>query len=248
MEASVWNESFRVRSFEVAPDGRLALPFLFGYLQEAASNHAQALGVAFIEVEGRPVFWVLHHIDVCLYRRPAWAETVTVATWPCGYQGLKAFRAFTLRDSAQHLLSEAYSIWLLVDPQRRRPVRLPEAVLHLRGMSPHPKALEIALPDPPSTPSLGETTFSVSYSDLDLNAHANNTRYVAWLLNALPTAYREQALHRIQLTFRSEAYLGDPVTIQSWPLDEGRLCHRFLRPTDGRLLAEGLTAWSHLDE
>lgn len=248
MEAApVWNESFRVRSFEVAPDGRLTLPFLFGYLQEAASNHAKALGVAFIEIEGRAVFWMLHHIDVRIYQRPAWAETVTVASWPCGHQGLKAFRAFALRDAEQHLLSEAISAWLLVDPKRRRPVRLPEAVLQLRPIGLPSDAATTVLPDMPPTPPW-EATFGVSYSDLDLNAHANNTRYVAWLLNALPTAYPEQALRRIQLTFRSEAYLGDQVMVQSWPLSDGSLRHSFRRLNDGRLLAEGRTEWSRLDQ
>ncbi len=239
-----WTETLRVRSFDVASDGLLSLPALAGYLQEAASRHAAALEVAFLQVEGRPVFWVLHQLRLQLHRRPAWAETVHVDTWPCGHRGLRALRAYAVRDESGHLLAEGLSAWLLVDPVRRRPVRLPPEVLRLRGETTPPLSPETDLPEVPETPPRWRDIVRVRFSDLDRNGHANNTRYLAWLLDALPDAQRAYSLRTLAITFRSETHLNDPVVVESWPLEADRLRHRFMRSTDRQLLAEALTVWT----
>ncbi|ACY48916.1 acyl-[acyl-carrier-protein] thioesterase [Rhodothermus marinus] len=239
-----WTETLRVRSFDVASDGLLSLPALAGYLQEAASRHATALEVAFLQVEGRPVFWVLHQLRLQLHRRPAWAETVHVDTWPCGHRGLRALRAYAVRDENGCLLAEGLSAWLLVDPVRRRPVRLPPEVLRLRGEATSPVPPETALPAVPEIPPRWSDTVRVRFSDLDRNGHANNTRYLAWLLDALPDTQRACSLQTLVITFRSEARLNDPVVVESWPLEPNRLRHRFTHSTDRQLLAEALTVWA----
>ncbi|MDQ7040826.1 MAG: thioesterase [Rhodothermus sp.] len=243
-----WTETLRVRALDVAPDGLLALPALSGYLQEAASRHAQALGVASLEVGGRPVYWVLHQFRLQLYRRPAWAETVHVETWPCGFQGLRALRAYAIRDAANNPVAEGLSAWFLVDPERRRPVRLPSEVTRLRPAESPPVRLSGAFPNAPETPPCWTDTVRVRFSDLDRNGHANNTRYLAWLVDALPEALRSGSLQSLAITFRHEAHLDDPVMIESWPLKANQLLHRFVRATDRLLLAEALTAWSGSDQ
>jgi len=249
MTASLrWTETLRVRSFDVASDGLLSLPALAGYLQEAASRHAAALNVAFLKVDGHPVFWVLHQLRLQLHRRPAWAETVQVDTWPCGHQGLRAFRAYAVHDENGRLLAEGLSAWLLVDPMRRRPVRLPAEVLRLRGEATSPVPPETALPAVPETPPRWTDTVRVRFSDLDRNGHANNTRYLAWLLDALPDTQRARPLQTLTITFRSEARLDNTVVVESWPLEANRLRHRFTRDPDCQLLAEALTVWASSDQ
>lgn len=245
MTASLrWTETLRVRSFDVASDGFLALPVLAGYLQEAASRHAQALSVAFLQVGGQPIFWMLHQLWLQLYRRPAWTETVYVDTWPCGYQGLRAFRAYEVRDAQDRLLAQGRSAWLLVDPVHRRPVRLPPEVLRLRSETVEHTSLEISFPRTPEGPPAWTDTARVRFSDLDRNGHTNHTRYLAWLLDALPEAQRTCSLQTLAITFRNEARLNDPVAIESWLLEPNRLHHRFVRITDRQVLAEALTTWS----
>ena len=243
-----WTETLRVRSFDVASDGLLSLPALAGYLQEAASRHAAALEVAFLQVEGRPVFWVLHQLRLQLHRRPAWAETVHVDTWPCGHRGLRALRTYAVRDENDRLLAEGLSAWLLVDPVRRRPVRLPPEVLRLRGEATSPVPPETALPAVPEIPPRWSDTVRVRFSDLDRNGHANNTRYLAWLLDALPDTQRARSLQTLVITFRSEARLDDAVVVESWLLEADRLRHRFTRNPDRQILAEALTVWTSSDQ
>ncbi len=243
-----WTETLRVRALDVAPDGLLALPALSGYLQEAASRHAQALGVAFLEIGGRPVYWVLHELRLQLYRRPAWAETVHVETWPCDFQGLRALRAYVIRDAANNPLAEGLSAWLLVDPEQRRPVRLPSEVTRLRPTESPPFHLNRSFPKAPETSPCWTDTVRVRFSDLDRNGHANNTRYLAWLVDALPETLRTGSLQSLAITFRHEAHLGDAVMIESWPLEAGQLLHRFVRATDRQLLAEALSSWAGSDQ
>jgi len=50
----------------------------------------------------------------------------------------------------------------------------------------------------------------VCYSDLDVNGHMNNTRYIDWICDALGTeAMREKGLSRLQVNYIAEAQPGE---------------------------------------
>jgi medium-chain acyl-[acyl-carrier-protein] hydrolase len=66
-------------------------------------------------------------------------------------------------------------------------------------------------------PSLREAArFDVRYSDLDMNLHANNTRYAQWVLDSLPPGWRRAfELTEYEVNFLAEAREGDSVAIRS---------------------------------
>lgn len=200
-----WKETYRVRSYEAAQDGRLSLPSLCDYLQEIAGNHAAELGLALGQL-GR-LTWVLNRLRVSTDRRPEWGEDVDIVTWPSGRNGLVANREFLVSDSSG-TCARASSQWLLFDLDTRRPVRLPESVTTLRVPD-----LELPLGPPERMalspgPELMRTT--VRRSDLDMNGHVNNVRYLDWMLDSL----QEGAYPRgVDIAFKSEALLGDEINV-----------------------------------
>ncbi|HRT70299.1 MAG TPA: thioesterase, partial [Syntrophales bacterium] len=46
----IWTEGHKVRSYEADPHGNITVLSLYNYLQEAAANHARALGVSIHEI------------------------------------------------------------------------------------------------------------------------------------------------------------------------------------------------------
>ncbi|MDX1531030.1 MAG: thioesterase, partial [Rhodothermales bacterium] len=217
------------------------------YFQEAAGNHATALGVATDRLLENGRAWVLTRLRLEVDRLPGWRERVTVETWPSDSDGLYAHRDFLLRADEDAVFGRGTSVWFVIDVARRRPVRLPEAVRALRlPERPDAYAHEMEpLPEPGETPH--ESAYRVRHDELDLNAHANNARYVAWTLDAVPPERYERAVpHRLDVQFRAEAVRGDVVrSACSAPPDGagGLLRHRLTRESDGRLLAVAETAW-----
>jgi acyl-ACP thioesterase len=222
------------------------------YLQEAAGHHAAELGVsmqALLE-EGRA--WVLAHLRLDVDRLPRWEEDVVVETWPSGLDRLYATREFILyaggreegagkeTEASREEIARGTSAWLVIDAERRRPLRPPQMLRSLEtpdrppaldadprpsrsvGLPPHSSGDAPAEAEPVdsdadllaawSERAGGDRTFTVRYHDLDLNRHVNNVRYLEWALETLPSSVLDdRRCTSLSLQFQSEATLGDPV-------------------------------------
>lgn len=219
---NVWTETFRVRSYEINPRGEVSIRTLCSYLQEAAANHAQALGVSVERLEPEGKAWVLTRLHIKIDDYPEWQEQITVETWPSGQDGLYATREFLLRDDKDKVFAWASSAWLILDMESKRPIRIPDYVKN------------IALPDrersiddmfvklqPPAHPR-HERHFNVRYCDLDINQHVNNVCYAEWILESVPEKIlRHYRLTELQLQFRAETTYGETIRADTQQMQQG---------------------------
>jgi acyl-ACP thioesterase len=107
---------------------RLTLAAAFDYFQEAAISHAEHLGVGRESMAQTGQVWILSRMSVLMERRPTYRETVTVRSWPRGWDRLFALRDYAIRDAADTPLVRGRSCWLIIDREKRRPLR-PQAVM-----------------------------------------------------------------------------------------------------------------------
>ena len=251
--AGIWTESFRVRSYEVTPHGTASVLALCDYLQDAAGHHADALDVSMQDLLDAGRAWVLARLRLEVERLPDWEETVALATWPSGLHGLYATREFVLHagDTNGPVLARATSAWLVIDTERRRPLRPPRELYAIE--TPDRDAPLAPNPDDLPAPERAdhERTFSVRYHELDLNRHVNNVRYAEWALETLPADVHDA--HRctgLALQFRAEATAGDTVRATAETVEAGealRVRHRLRHAESGRTLAVAATTWAALD-
>jgi medium-chain acyl-[acyl-carrier-protein] hydrolase len=245
-QPSVWTEGFRVRAYEVDARGRASVPAIANWMQEAAGNHATALGWAVDELHRKGLTWVLSRLHLRLHHQPAWREEVQVSTWPTGAQRLFALRDFRLTGAQARELGIATTGWLLLDLAGRRPTRPPEAVAELGRTSP-----ARAITDPfEKLPELSgadvEEALVVRFADLDMNRHANNVSVIGWALEAVPgEVLWGSSLAELEIEFRAEALYGDRITsqVQEAPGEPLAFLHRLVREADGREIARARTVW-----
>lgn len=244
--AGIWKESYRVRAYETDPSGRASTESMCNYLQEAAANHAGALGVSFDQLRQQNSTWVLSRLRVRVERYPGWQDDIVVETWPSGIERLFATRDFFIKDADGDLLARAVSWWLLIDVERRRPLRLPEFVTSL-DLPDRERALNGS---PAGVPEPGADALSreirVRYGDLDINGHANNVRFVEWSMEAVPPEIlQSMRIGELDVHFKSEAVYGDAVTVsvESVSGDNTAFAHAVRSSDDGRELARLKTMW-----
>ena len=245
--ASVWTESFRVRSYDVTPGGTASVLALADYFQEAAGRHADALGVSMQEFLDEGKAWVLAHLHLQLERRPRWNDTVEIETWPSGLDRLFARREFVFRDETGTQLAQGTSAWLVIDVERRRPLR-PPSVLHDIDTPDRPRPVDADLDDLPAPDRVDRTRdFTVRYHDLDLNRHVNNVRYLEWALETLPAeVLDEYECLALALQFEAEATHGDPIRATAALQHDGgtlRVRHRLAHAGSDETLARAVTTW-----
>lgn len=204
----IYEEEFKIRASEIGADKKATLPAICSLLQEVAGNHALQLKFDITDLQQQKMTWVLHRLNIQIDRFPDWRETITIKTWPSGGDGLRAHRDFLLLDEGGHTIGKSLSYWLILDMDKRRPIRIPKDILQSV-----PRDTKHVLPvSDPVFEEIDNSKYSKSFevrkTDLDLNEHVNNVRYVEWALSVLP---ENEKLSKIDIKFMAEAVLGDKV-------------------------------------
>jgi medium-chain acyl-[acyl-carrier-protein] hydrolase len=247
---------FPVHTYELDVAGRLSIPALAGFLQESAGHNAHSMDFSPMQLLEQDRTWVLSRLRIRLRELPGWQAQVTVQTWPSGLDRLFALRDFRVLSEGREI-GAATSAWLVLQASNRRPLR-PETVRDWQGIIHPERSLTVDLGRLPGldggAPVLQERELAVRYADLDLNLHANNIRYVEWLLDTVPLeVLRERRLAELDIDYLAEAAHGERVLARAYEavrasggpaLDGGRAFrHLMLRQGDGRELARARSAW-----
>ena len=228
---------------------RLSVLAIFNFMQEAASRHAQALGVSIQQLLAENYTWLLSRLKIKIASFPGWQDRINIRTWPSGAQRLFALRDFELQDNKQ-TFAAAVSAWLVLDVEKRRPVRIGPFVERLK-----PLEGEHILPDTlDKLPGLAlrthEKKFVVRYRDLDINQHVNNASFVEWLMESIPTrVLNTSVLAELEINFMAEAFLEDHILAACHPLDSQNRSfhHSLIRQQDGQELVRARTKWRKAD-
>ena len=219
-------------------------------LQEAAGAHAAELGVAMETLIDDGMAWVLSHLRLEVARWPGAADEIVVTTWPDAANRLFTERRFEVTDPVGEVLASASTLWLVLDFERRRPMRFPPAVLdvlsrHDLGSQPM-KPPRLEAPDPADC----ELVFTVRRSDLDLVDHVNNTSYVEWAIEAVPDrVWLGHELAELDISYLSECHHGQTVVSLSQTADADGGCvvrHQIARREDGEVVARARSGWRSL--
>lgn len=249
-DTNVWREDYQIRSYEVDCRNRLSILSMFSFMQEAASKHAAALGVSIHQLLAENYTWLLSRLKIKIAAYPGWNDQIQVDTWPSGTQQLFALRDFKMNGADNQIIATAISAWLVIDLQKRRPVRIAPFVERLKPIE-GSHILDDRLDKLPALNSpVHEKSFIVRYSDLDINQHVNNVKFVEWVLEAVPAATLNAAVpSELEINFLAEAFHEDQILATCSAQDpENTIFHHSLtRRQDGRELARARTSWRKLD-
>ena len=115
-EPNIRKEAYQVRSYEVDCHHRLSILSIFNFMQEAASRHAEALGVSIQQLLSENFTWLLSRLKIKIISLPVWKDQIQISTWPSGTQRLFALRDFEIRDKDNQAFAAAVSAWLVLYP------------------------------------------------------------------------------------------------------------------------------------
>lgn len=215
--------------------GRLTPAALLYLVQEAAGAHSRLLGADGDQLGN--LFWAVSRTKVEVEQLPRIGQTVTVETWPMPTTRVAYPRAVVARDEADRVCFRAISLWVLMD-KRTRQLALPgvsgvvvDGILQGNELS-VPRAV-------PMRPSENSAERTVGFSLLDQNGHMNNTRYMDWVADLLPSSFQEtHPVKGFTVCYLSEAREGDKVTLDFDLSEEAvfTVCgHRDGENSDGRI-------------
>ncbi|KAF5482082.1 hypothetical protein F2P56_002678 [Juglans regia] len=262
----VFRQNFSIRSYEIGADRTASIETLMNHLQETALNHVKSAGLlgdgfgSTPEMCKKNLIWVVTRMQVVVDRYPTWGDVVQVDTWvsPSGKNGMR--RDWLLRDSTSgETLTRASSVWVMMNKQTRRLSKIPPEV---RGeIEPYfTDTLPVVEEDSRKLQKLDDNTadfvrtgLSPRWSDLDVNQHVNNVKYIGWILESAPLPILESyELSSMTLEYRREC--GKDSVLQSLTAvscngigNLGNLadieCQHLLQLENGAEIVRGRTGW-----
>lgn len=205
-------ENFHIYSYQTDMNARLRPGALLEIMQEMAGAHAEKLGIGRQMLLQQNLVWVLTRLEVRMDRWPAFGETLTVETFPMPNRRWFFPRYFVFRDGKGRQIGCAGSLWVLLDVTTRRMSR-PDPVI---GMLPDNSDLTAPMGVPATVSEVPGEAYCTDhlslYTDLDMNCHVNNTRYVDWCCNALGIdVLRQMELASFAVNFNQEVLPGQTV-------------------------------------
>lgn len=192
--------------------GRCKPSALLRFAQDAAGEHCLQLGTDWDSMAKRRYFWAVIRQRMEITRLPRDGETVTVKTWPMPATRVAYPRATEGFDAEGNSLFKVISLWVIMDMDSRAMVLPGKSGVDVPGSS---FGTELKAPGGlPAFEGSGERERTVSYSDLDVNGHMNNTRYLDWVCDLLPAAYhKDHPMKAVTICYMSEALEGQTLRL-----------------------------------
>lgn len=189
--------------------------------QEVAHWAAETLGFGYDSLHIHHTAWVLARMHVRFLRPVRWRDHVSIHTWHKGSNGLFYLRDFLLQDADGETAIAATSSWVVIDERTRKLVR-PEELQHLLQVEQTDHAIaepaaKLILPKEMET--AGEHT--VTSSEIDINGHTNNARYMAWAIDCLPPDEAVRPVKAFCINFNKETIEGNLVQLHRLRTSDG---------------------------
>ncbi|XP_031382239.1 palmitoyl-acyl carrier protein thioesterase, chloroplastic-like [Punica granatum] len=214
----VFRQNFTIRSYEIGADQTASIETIMNQLQEAALSHFMTAGLIFDgfgstrEMTKRNLIWVVTKMQVLVDRYPTWGDVVQVDAWlsASGRNGMRI--DWLVRDvKTEETRTRASSVWVMMNKLTRKLSKIPKEV---RGeIEPHLlNSAPVVDEDSRKLPKLDAKTadyvlsgLTPRWSDLDVNQHVNNVKYIGWILESTPqTILETHDLLAITLEYRRE--------------------------------------------
>lgn len=215
----IFKQKYEISAIHVDCFGRVKPSTLLYFAQEAAGGHCEILNLDWDTLAKRNLFWAVLRYRVQITQLPTLGQTITVETWPMPTTRSAFPRSTVAYDENGNELFRAISLWVLMDTHTRAMVLPGKSNIALEGTL---RGNELA---PPASllPATLENcvTRRVGFTELDRNCHMNNTKYLDWVDDLLPSQFHSaHPLREFTVCYLSEATEGQEIDLH-WQLTDG---------------------------
>lgn len=193
---------------------RMSPVALCNIMQNLASRAAEKRGYGYTFIQKNNFVWVLVKINAKVVKYPLWNEYVRLLTWVRGIDRIKTDRHFILYDKDENEIAYAVTEWAMIDYKQRRPQLIEKFIDKAKTLN--DKSANVNTPS--KIKQLISPVFcssrNIVYSDIDVNGHVSNVKYLEWFLDTYDYDFRHNnLLEEFEMNFLSECKFGQSVKI-----------------------------------
>lgn len=188
---------------------------VMAFMQDAATSHADKLGIGWDYMDKNGLFWILSKVKI-VFHRPLDREThnFKLYTWPIAGNRLYLERRFEAVDEHGQTLFSSSTLWMIVERDTRK-IASREVVAKYYSFDVDDAECGC---DNNFDRLRRDGSYALSYerqvrrTDLDINKHVNNTNYINYALDVLNGS---EIVTSVEIVYQKELKLGDNVSVYS---------------------------------
>ena len=180
----------------------------------------QGMSREFLKDKGFAI--LVSHLAFRFHKMPVENQKLEFVTWEEKPEPLQLARCYKIFDMDGNLLVSGKSYWLVCDLKTRR--LIPTSKFDLRKSIEFTTEMDCLKPckiGEPEGMKLWDSR-KIKYSDLDTNGHTTNSRYGAFIEDALPAEYRGKVPSDFKLNYSKEAMLDSQLDVYGKIEEDGK--------------------------
>jgi medium-chain acyl-[acyl-carrier-protein] hydrolase len=241
IDLKYFEQKYSICSYDVDQNCSARLTSILNYMQDAAWLHYQSFEEHNGKIMPDNYGWLLSRIRLQAETFPEWGDSVKLETWSPGLSRMFALRDFIFHDKNEKPLIKASTAWLIIDINKGLPVR-PDFFKEKWTFSDRNPLIDITSKLKACEGSDKSSSVRAVYSDIDVNRHVNNAKYVEWMLNIYKDSFINKHIpYTVRIDFTGQAVLGDSVEIRLKQVSDKEIYTNAV--LDGKDLCRMFVSW-----
>ena len=178
-----YEKYFYLGTSECDINGTWKLCSILEVVQNTANEHDNMLHIWHKDLILKNVSWVLSKTEIMVDRYLRIGETAEILTYTKGIKALFYPRYYIIRDERKNIVARIGSLLMLIDRDTRKAVSPKDIGIVIPDVSNMDPSIKISMRKSNVKGSEIHTQRTPQYSEVDVNGHVNNTKYVEWLCN-----------------------------------------------------------------
>ena len=227
-----FEREYYLRTSDFDKNRRILPSSVLDFFQDVAGAHAKALNCGYDALINQSLVWVLTRVRYALVSDAPMFSKIKVKTWPLPPTRFSYTREYEIVDENGNMLFKGSSEWVLMDINERR-LATGKNVYNLTEFCEkhvfEDRAVKIKSFETDSVP----VTVYPRFTDIDMNGHVNNTKYLNFVIDAIEPKENEK-ISALQIDYRKEVFSDTPLSIFS--LKENGIVYSRGEDKDGNVM------------
>ena len=208
----IYLSNYKIGLEDIGRNNEATNKSLLKIMQDVSGLHSASVGYGALDIETKKKAWMILDWKMKVLKRPKYNDEVHAQTWSRKAERLYAYRDFKLKDNDGNIVAIGTSRWILVDIDRRRPVRLTSDITDLYESETDKSVFSEEMEDIKSVDYLFKKDYSIQRRDIDINEHMHNLNYLDMAYEVLPEdVYKNKVFDNIRIIYKKEIVYGQKV-------------------------------------
>ncbi|WP_455539168.1 acyl-[acyl-carrier-protein] thioesterase [Terrisporobacter sp.] len=208
----IYESNYKIGLEDIGVNNQATNKAIIAIMEDVSALHSASIGYGVFEIETKRRAWMILDWKVKIIKRPKYSDEIIAQTWSRKTERIYAYRDFQLKDKEGDIIAIGTSKWILVDIDRRRPVRLTSDIVELYESETDKSAFEEEIEDIKYEGYIFKKDYYIQRRDIDMNEHMHNLNYLDMAHEILPEdIYKNKVFDNIRIVYKKEIVYGEKV-------------------------------------